>query len=59
MSAIIGDCKMKYTLWFYQLNSDSEYYKAYDVFTGTRYECYKLRATKSFRHQYKVLKATW
>ena len=50
---------MQYTLWFYNLDKNSEYKKAYDVFTGTRYECYKLRSRKGFQHQYKVLKSIW
>ena len=50
---------MEYTLWFYKLNKDGEWYKAYDIFTGSRYQCYKRRAALSFRHQYKVLIANW
>jgi hypothetical protein len=50
---------MEYTLWFYNVNSNGEFYKAYDVFTGTRSECYKLRSNKSFQWQYKVLISVW
>ena len=46
---------MKYTLWFYDGNGN----RRYDVFTGTRYQCYKLRHTKTFSLQYRVFKCTW
>ena len=46
---------MKYTLWF----TDGDGNLKYDVFTGTRYECYKLRNSKSFSWQYKVKIANW
>jgi len=46
---------MKYTLWYFDENGN----KKYDVFTGSRYECYKLKRQKSFAWQYKVLKSIW
>lgn len=49
---------MKYTLWFYDCKN-GQLYKAYEVFTRTRYQCYKLRKTKTFSWQYKVLRCTW
>jgi hypothetical protein len=53
---------MNYTLWFYEPNNEmigTKMIKKYDVFTGTRYQCYKLKSQKSFSWQYKVLKAIW
>ena len=50
---------MQYTLWYYKLNNDGEFYQAYDIMTGSRYECYKERNRRDFRHQYKVLICTW
>jgi len=46
---------MKYTLWYF----DGDGKCLYDVFTGTRYECYRLRSRKSFSWQYKVKKCIW
>ena len=46
---------MNYTLWFYDCDGN----KKYDVFTGRRSQCYKIRKSKSFSWQYKVLKAIW
>ena len=46
----------KYTLWFYAY--DNDFYRLipkYDIFTGSRYQCYKRRNAKiHFRCQYKV-----
>lgn len=50
---------MNYTLWFYAPDTNGEMKKRYDVFTGTRYQCYKVRKSKNFSWQYKVLRATW
>lgn len=51
---------MKYTLWFYDnFHEKNGRIPFYDIFTGTRYECYKLRNSKSFREQYKVKICTW
>ena len=50
---------MKYTLWFYDCDKNGEFYKAYDIFTGTRYQCYKKRKYKNFYWQYKVERCSW
>lgn len=51
---------MKYTLWFYSYDDNQgTLIRRYDVFTGTRSQCYKIRATKNFSWQYKVHKAIW
>lgn len=50
---------MKYTVWYYKLNKDSEFYKAYDCFTGSLYACRKFRKLQSFRHQYKIHFCIW
>lgn len=51
---------MRYKLWFYAYDKQTgEFAKQYYVFTGTRYQCYKVRASKSFSWQYKVIKSTW
>lgn len=51
---------MKYTLWFYAYNDNCDkLVRQYDVYTGTRYQCYKLRASMSFSWQYKVFKSIW
>jgi hypothetical protein len=47
-----------YILWFLKYSEDGKLHKAYDIFTGTKYLCYKLRNVKDFRHQYRVCKAT-
>lgn len=50
----------KYTLWYYGYDHNTgELVQRHDVFTGSRYACYKLRATKSFRWQYKVKRSTF
>jgi hypothetical protein len=50
---------MKYTVWFYAHNEHTgTFTRRYDLFTGTRYECYKYRSYKrDFQWQYKVCKA--
>ena len=50
---------MLYTLWFYDISKNDEFYRAYDIFTGTRNQCYKIRNSKDFRFQYKVFRSIW
>lgn len=50
---------MKYVLWYYGLNKDGKFVPRYDLYTGTRYECYKIRKSKDFQHQYKVHILKW
>jgi hypothetical protein len=51
---------MKYTLWYYSYDENyDKLIKRYDMFTGTRYQCYKMRKLKSFSWQYRVLKSIW
>jgi hypothetical protein len=47
---------MKYSLWFYKMDSNGECHKTYEVFAGTRYQCYKIKKNKAFGWQFKVLK---
>jgi hypothetical protein len=49
----------RYTVWFYNVNRNGELERAYDVFTGTRYQCYKYRNSRPFAWQYRVFKCKW
>ena len=52
--------KQLYTVWFYDYDErQGKLVKSHDIFTGTKYECYKLKNSKTFSNQYKVLKAAW
>lgn len=51
--------KATHTLYYYGVNKEGQLVLQYDIFTGTRYECYKIRNTKSFKWQYKVQKCKW
>ena len=51
---------MKYTLWYYKYDSNfDKLIKAYDVFTGTRSQSYKLRRERPFAYHYKVHRCIW
>jgi len=50
---------MEYTLWFYDIDKNGEFYRAHDIFTGTRNKCYRIRKGKNFGHQYRVFRAIW
>jgi hypothetical protein len=51
---------MNYTLWYYAYDKNyDKLIKQHDVYTGSRYQCYKIRNSKSFSRQYKVLKSIW
>lgn len=49
---------MKYTVWFCGFDHEKGILTPrYDVFSGSRYECYKYRNAKTqFRYQYKVVR---
>lgn len=54
---------MVYQLWFYDLHrrgpNEGEFYRAYCVFEGNRYQCYKKRSQHAFQDQYKVERKHW
>jgi len=46
-----------YTVWFMEWNQNTgKLAKVYDLFSGTRSECYRYRKYKQFRERYRVEK---
>lgn len=46
-----------FTVWFFEYDKNFGcFVKQYDIFSGSRYQCYKIKNSKSFSWQYKVIK---